>query len=83
MPGENSMTIDERRTYLQRMYPRYLKADRAGRGRLLDEMEAMTDLHRKSLVRLLAQGSFARRPRVSPTPVRFASSYPREGRRLT
>ncbi len=63
MPGENSMTIDERRTYLQRMYPRYLKADRAGRGRLLDEMEAMTDLHRKSLVRLLAQGSFARRPR--------------------
>jgi hypothetical protein len=47
------MTIAERQKYLERMLGRYLHADRAGRGRLLDEMEAVTGMHRKSLVRLL------------------------------
>lgn len=57
------MTIEERRKYLARMEPRYRSADRAQQGRLLDEMEAMTGLHRKSLVRLLQAGGLARQPR--------------------
>ncbi len=42
---------------------RYRQADRAGRGQLLTEMEQVTGLHRKSLVRLLAAPSLERRPR--------------------
>jgi hypothetical protein len=56
------MTIDERRKYLRAMKKRYLKAGRMERGRLLDEMEAVTDLHRKSLIRLM-NGSLERTPR--------------------
>jgi hypothetical protein len=53
MSIEDRMTIDERRKYLNRMQERYLQADRKERGRLLDEMEAVTELHRKSLIRLM------------------------------
>jgi len=53
MPAEDEMTIDERWKYLRKMQKRYVKADRDERGRLLDEMEAVTGLHRKSLVRLM------------------------------
>lgn len=60
-----SMTITERRTYLGRMYPRYLQADRLERGRLLDEMEMVTGLHRKSVLRLLNAPSLTRQPRSS------------------
>ena len=57
------MTIDERRTYLSRMAPRYWPAPRPEQSRLLDEMEAMTGLHRKSLLRLLRPDGLTRRPR--------------------
>ncbi|MGB3904028.1 MAG: integrase, partial [Anaerolineae bacterium] len=40
---------------------RYLKASKLERGRLLDEMEAITGLHRKSLIRLMS-GSLERKP---------------------
>lgn len=63
MAAGDEMTIDERRKYLKRVQPRYLAADRAGRSALLTEMEAVTGLHRKSLTRLLAAPSLARRPR--------------------
>jgi hypothetical protein len=65
MPADDEMTIDERRKYLVKMLPRYRAADRAEKGRLLTEMELVTGLHRKSLVRLLTQPSLARsaRPR--------------------
>jgi hypothetical protein len=53
MPDKVSVTIDECRKYLKRMRQRYVKADRKGGGRLLDEMETVTELHRKSLFRLL------------------------------
>ena len=62
MSIEDKMTIDERRKYLRRMQERYLLADRKERGQLLDEMEAVTELHRKSLIRLM-KGSLARQPR--------------------
>ena len=63
MGDDERMTIDERRKYLKRMRRRYRDADRAGRGVLLSEMEAVTGLHRKSLVRLLAAPSLERHPR--------------------
>jgi hypothetical protein len=53
MPTDERMTIDERYKYLRLMRPRYIKADRRGRGRLLDEMEQVTQLHRESLIRRL------------------------------
>ena len=62
MSIEDRMTIDERRKYLRKMQERYLQADRKERGQLLDEMEAVTELHRKSLIRLM-RGSLVRRPR--------------------
>ena len=62
MSIEDKMTIDERRKYLKKMQERYLQADRKERGQLLDEMEAVTELHRKSLIRLM-KGSLERQPR--------------------
>jgi hypothetical protein len=64
MPADDEMTIDERRKYLKRMATRYLGADRAGRSELLTEMEAVTGMHRKSLIRLLAPGSLERKGRT-------------------
>jgi len=51
MSTELKMTINERYKYLRMMQKRYRQADKTERGLLLDEMEAMTDCHRKSLVR--------------------------------
>ena len=62
MTMEDKMTIDERRKYLHRMKKRDLQANRKEKGRLLDEMEAVTELHRKSLIRLM-NGSLERKPR--------------------
>jgi len=56
------MTIEERYQYLRRMKKRYQKADRRERGHLLDETEAYTGLHRKSLIRLMGT-ELERRPR--------------------
>jgi hypothetical protein len=62
MSIEDKMTIDERRKYLRKMQARYLRAGRKEQGQLLDEMEAVTELHRKSLIRLM-RGSLVRQPR--------------------
>jgi len=56
------MNIDERRKYLRRMKKRYVQAGRKEQGRLLNEMEAVTELHGKSLVRLM-NGSLERKSR--------------------
>lgn len=58
-----SMTITERRKYLACMLPRYLTAERAQQTLLLTEMQTVTGLHRKSLLRLLNASSFSRVPR--------------------
>ena len=63
MPAEEEMTIDERRKYLKRMRERYWGADRRTRGELLSEMEAVTGLHRKSLIRLVRGATLERRGR--------------------
>lgn len=62
MSIEDKMNIDERRKYLYRMKKRYVKADRKKRGQLLDEMEAVTELHRKTLIQLLSS-DLRRKPR--------------------
>jgi hypothetical protein len=51
MTTELKMNIDERYKYLRMMQIRYQSANKTERSLLLDEMEAMTDCHRKSLVR--------------------------------
>ena len=62
MSTEDKMSIDERYKYLRCMKRRYRKAKRKERSRLLDEMEAITELHRKSLIRLI-HSSLERQPR--------------------
>jgi hypothetical protein len=60
--AEEEMTLKERRKYLRKMQTRYKGAARAEQSRLLDEMEAVTGLHRKSLIRLM-KGSLERKRR--------------------
>jgi hypothetical protein len=62
MSAEDQMTIDERFKYLRKMKKRYVDASRERRGHLLSEMEAITGLHRKSLIRLI-NGNLKRKPR--------------------
>ncbi len=62
MTTEEIMHIQERRKYLRIMQDRYFPADRQERGRLLDEMAAMTGLDRKTLIRAM-HSDLQRRPR--------------------
>ena len=63
MSPEERMTIEEQRKYLHKMRIRYWQAEsRRARSKLLDEMQAVTELHRKSLLRLI-HGELARKPR--------------------
>jgi len=62
MPTEEKMTIDERYKYLRMMQKRYRQATRKERGQLLDEMECMTELNRKTLIRHM-KGKIVRQPR--------------------
>ena len=63
MSIEEKMNVEERRKYLHKMRIRYWQAkSRKERSRLLDEMESVTELHRKSLLRLI-HGDLARKPR--------------------
>jgi transposase InsO family protein len=48
------------------MKPHYQKAKRAERSRLLTDMEEVTGLHRKSLLRLLHASSLNRKKRTTP-----------------
>jgi len=61
MPSDEKMTIDERRKYLRRMQVCDAQANQDERSHLLDEMEAVTERHRKNLIRLL-KGDLERRP---------------------
>lgn len=62
MSADDQMNINERHKYLLRMRLRYVQAGRNERSRLLDEMEHVTELHRKSLLRLMRCGP-ERKPR--------------------
>jgi hypothetical protein len=60
------MTIDERRKYVKLMASRYQKAKRSERSQLLTEMEQVSKLHRKHLIRLLNGESLERQKRQTP-----------------
>lgn len=64
MPAEERMTVNERRKYLKLMKPRYQKARRKEQSALLTEMEQVTGLHRKSLLRLLHSDNLERTKRT-------------------
>lgn len=51
--NEERMTVEERYKYLRMMQKRYQEAGKEERGELLCEMETITQLHRKSLIRLM------------------------------
>ena len=70
MSNAEKMSVDERRKYLRLMKPRYRKAGRKEKGQLLDEMEAVTDLDRKTLTRLM-NGSLERKPRTRERGKRY------------
>jgi hypothetical protein len=72
MSTDDKMSIDERRKYLRRMKKRYAQASRQERGQLLDEMEAVTDLHRKSLIRLMSS-DLERKPRRKQRGCKYRS----------
>lgn len=63
MPNEEKMSVAERRKYLKLVVPRYTKAKRAERSKLLTEMGAVTGLQRKSLLRLMHMPSLERAPK--------------------
>lgn len=62
MSIEDEMNIDERRKYLHKMKKRYNKASRKEKGKLLNEMEAVIGMDRKTLIRLI-NGDLERKPR--------------------
>ena len=62
MEEMDEMTINERRKYLNKIWGRYRDSSKREKGLLLDEVEKVTGLHRKSIVRLL-NGRMSRKPR--------------------
>lgn len=62
MSTDDKMTIDERWKYLRKVQPRYLRASRKERGKLLDEMQAVTEQDRKTLIRRM-KSDLVRKPR--------------------
>jgi hypothetical protein len=63
MPTRDEMTIDERRKYVKLMSERYRKAKRKERSQLLSEMEQVSKLHGKHVIRLLNGQSLERKKR--------------------
>lgn len=53
MSETEPMNINERRKYLHKMWGRYKKANKIAKSQLLNEMEAVVGMHRKSIIRLL------------------------------
>lgn len=62
MSETDPMNVNERRKYLHKMWGRYRKAGKQEKTRLLDEMEAVTGLHRKSILRTI-NGQLSRKKR--------------------
>jgi hypothetical protein len=64
MSTTEKMDIEERYKYLRIMQKRYAEAQkRREKQELLDEMEEVTELHRKHLITLMQQRKIERRPR--------------------
>ena len=64
MTTQEKMDIDERYKYLRIMKPQYKQAkSRQEKQKLLDDMEYVTGLHRKHLIKLMGQAKIERCPR--------------------
>jgi hypothetical protein len=63
MAEDVRMSVDERRKVLRNAQDRYLQAGREEKGRILDELEELLGLHRKSFSRLL-HSDLERNPRT-------------------
>jgi hypothetical protein len=63
MPTQERMNIEERLRYLRLERPYYEKANRKERSRLLDEMERITGLDRKTIIRRM-NGILVRKKRT-------------------
>ena len=63
MSETESMNVNERRKYIHKMWTRYREADKQEKGRLLDEIESVTGLHRKSITRTI-NGQLSRKKRL-------------------
>lgn len=53
------MSKGSREEMVKRVHPRYLKADKVGKGQILDEFVTTTGYHRKHAIRLLKHGPAA------------------------
>jgi len=53
---QQKMSKGSRDELVKRVHPRYLKADKAEKGRILDEFVITTGYHRKHAIRLLKHG---------------------------
>lgn len=62
MSEQEPMNIDERRKYIHKMWGRYRDAKKAEKGKLLNEIEHVTGMHRKAIIRLL-NGQLSRKKR--------------------
>jgi hypothetical protein len=63
MSEQDEMTIDERRKYLHKMWGRYRTATKEEKRNMLDDMEHVTGMHRKSIIRIL-NGRLSRKKRT-------------------
>jgi hypothetical protein len=63
MSETEAMNIDERRKYIHKMWGRYRQGKKGVKGILLDEIEAVTGMHRKAIIRLL-NGRLSRKKRT-------------------
>ncbi|MCK9245362.1 MAG: hypothetical protein M0P11_00185 [Anaerolineaceae bacterium] len=57
------MTVSEGRKCIYKIWGRYRDSSKLEKGRLLDEAEIVTGLHRKSILRIL-NGRLSRKPRA-------------------
>lgn len=63
MSEKDEMTIDERRKYLHKMWGRYRAGSKEEKSQMLNDMEHVTGLHRKSIIRIL-NGRLSRKKRT-------------------
>jgi len=62
MSETEAMNVNERRKYMHKIWKRYRESDKGVKGRLLDEIEAVTGQHRKTIIRTL-NGRLSRKKR--------------------
>lgn len=70
MSEKDEMTIDERRKYIHKVWGRYRNATKKEKGILLDEIEKITGMNRKSIIRVI-NGRLSRKKRTRERGVTY------------